>query len=231
MTRAIHDGATGSEGGDAPLAKSRLPLSHALWGIDWNDRLPFQVGELVVMASRFEDARPFIQDSYGSVFEEDAGSGVFATDMSSAKQRYYDLAGDFFEVRHGQRTVGLLVCTPTDWSTYYIRSAALLPDYQGARIIQNFYCRVLFPMLQAAGVERIELDTSPANLAMMHIATRLKFNQTGTLLSERWGAIIHFTKFLNAEKEDVFLRQFCAGVKYQLRDRLESGGSSERSTR
>jgi hypothetical protein len=65
---------------------------------------------------------------------------------------------------------------------------------------------------------------------MMHIATRLKFNQTGTLLSERWGAMVHFTKFLSEEKEEVFLRQFCSGVKYQLRDRLETGGPLERST-
>lgn len=207
----------------------RAPLSQTLWGIDWRQALPYRKGKLDVVSSQFGAARKFVEEHYRTVFEEQPGPNPFASDASLAKARYYEIAGDFFEVVRDDTTVGLLICTPSDWSSYYIRSAALLPQYQGARIIQSFYTDVLFPSLQKAGVERIELDTSPANLAMMHIATRLKFNQTGTLLSERWGALVHFTKFLSPERENVFLRQFCAGVKYQLRDRLETGGSLERS--
>jgi hypothetical protein len=51
----------------------------------------------------------------------------------------------------------------------------------------------------------------------MHIMGRLRFNVTGTCLSERWGANVHFTKFLNGDNERTFLQQFCSGVKYQLR--------------
>ena len=144
--------------------------------------------------------------------------------MSAAKTRYYEVFGDFFEFFHGDELAGLLVCTPTDWSSYYIRSAAMLPKFQGRRIVQHFYTSVLFPTLQRAGVERVEFDTSPSNMAMMHIATRLRFNNTGTILSERWGAMIHFTKFLAVDKEEVFLRQFCAGVKYQTRERAGQEG-------
>jgi hypothetical protein len=114
--------------------------------------------------------------------------------------------------------VGLLVCTPLDWSSYYVRSAALLPEYQGRQAIQHFLSGVLFPELAFAGVERVELDTSPSNLAMMHIATRLRFNPTGTLLTERWGALVHFTRYLTADGERVFLDKFCEGPRYQTRE-------------
>ena len=219
-----------TEPGRARSEASLVPLSQALWGIDWSAALPYRKGPFEVVHSRFSAARTFVETHYATVFEEQQGPNTFASDVSSTKARYYEIAGDFFEVRRDDSTIGLLVCTPSDWSSYYLRSAALLPEHQGARIIQTFYSELLFPTLQRAGVERIELDTSPANLAMMHIATRLKFNQTGTLLSERWGAMVHFTKFLSEEKEDVFLRQFCSGVKYQLRDRLETRGPLERST-
>ncbi len=198
-------------------------MSRQLWGIDWRGQLPFENGGFIVCLGDFARAKRFMLTHYATVFEEDREASPFATDLSEAKGRYYEIFGDFFEIFHGDELAGLLVCTPSDWSTYYIRSAAMLPKYQGRRIIQTFYTSVLFPMLQRSGVERVEFDTSPSNLAMMHIAAKLRFNNTGTFLSERWGAMIHFTKFLSMEKEDVFLRQFCAGVKYQARERKQHG--------
>ncbi len=197
-------------------------MSRTLWGIDWGQHLPYEEGGFRVRPSNYERAKAFVLANYASVFEEEGNASPFATDVSPAKTRYYEVFGDFFEFHHDREWAGLLVCTPTDWSTYYIRSAALVPKYQGRRIIQHFYANVLFPTLKGAGVERVEFDTSPSNMAMMHIATRLRFNNTGTILSERWGAMVHFTKYLNTDKEDVFLRQFCAGVKYQLRERAQS---------
>lgn len=197
------------------------PMSQQLWGIEWSAHLPFENGGFDVRLSNYARAKDFVGEHYATVFEEGDSPSPFATDLSPAKTRYYETFGDFFEFFHGDELGGLLVCTPTDWSSYYIRSAAMLPKYQGRRIIQHFYTSVLFPVLQQAGVERVEFDTSPSNMAMMHIATRLRFNNTGTILSERWGAMIHFTKFLAADKEDVFLRQFCAGVKYQARERVQ----------
>ena len=197
-------------------------MSKKLWGVDWTTHLPFENGGFQVKASSYERAAAFIGQHYAAVFEEEAGASPFATDLSAAKTQYYRIFGDFFDFYHGDELAGLLVCTPTDWSSYYIRSAALIPKYQGRRIVQQFYQDVMFPVLQGAGVERVEFDTSPANLAMMHIAARLRFNNTGTILSERFGAMVHFTKFLNGEKEDVFLQQFCSGVKYQLRERAQS---------
>src|SRR5690606_32501306 len=102
---------------------------------------------------------------------------------------------------------------------------AVLPEHQGTAIVQRFFHGVLFPVLAAVGVERVEADVAPSNLAMVHIVTRAQFNASGTLLTERWGAHTRFTKFLCADSERVFLDQFCSGVKYQLREGRTLGRS------
>jgi ribosomal protein S18 acetylase RimI-like enzyme len=197
-------------------------LSKTLWDVDWSLLLPQSVTDdgVSVEWSCFERAAPFVRAHYAEIFEE-AGGSPFDTRLEDAKTRYYRAVGDFFEFVHEGRTVGLLIGTPIDWSSYYIRSAAALPAYQGRKIVQRFF-PLLFAQLKAAGVERIEADTSPANMATIQLLTRLRFNVTGTLLSERWGATLHLTKFLHEESENVFLRQFCSGVKYQLRERTRA---------
>lgn len=194
--------------------------SRLLWGLDWSKAPRFATvnDEIVAKPSSLREAKPFIDRHYASIFEHSEGA-PFSMALGESKARYYDFAADFIEFERQGETIGLLIGAPTDWSTYYIRSAAVLPEFQGRQFIQHFFSRVLFGFLGAAGVERVELDTSPSNVAMMHIVTRLRFNVTGTLLTERWGAQTHFTKFLHPEREEIFLRQFCSGIKYQLRER------------
>ena len=201
--------------------QARPSLSSALWGIDWSETLPLEVTRdgVSVHASSYEESLSFVENHYALIFEE-VQSGPFSnTKLSDSKMRYYRIAGDFFEFKDGATTIGLLVGTPTDWSSYYIRSAAVLPEYQGRKVIQRFF-PFLFERLKEAGVERVEADTSPANMATMHLLTRLRFNVSGTILSERWGAHVHFTKFLNDIVEDAFLGRFCSGVIYQQRERV-----------
>src|SRR5690606_23280209 len=113
----------------------------------WRRHLPFEAGGFQVRLSDYTRAEAFVAANYATVFEEQANGSAFATEIGAAKSRYYRLFGDFFEFFHGEELAGLLVCTPTDWSTYYIRSAALIPKYQGRRIVQQFYAEVLFPVL------------------------------------------------------------------------------------
>jgi hypothetical protein len=92
----------------------------------------------------------------------------------------------------------------------------------------------MFGVLGQAGVRRFELDTSPANMATIQVLTRLRFNVTGHITSERWGALLRLTKFLDERAEEVFLDSFCSGVRYQRRHRpvrLREGGSSEEEVR
>jgi len=192
-------------------------LSERLWDIDWDRVLPYSFDDgFSAVRSNLALSAAFISEHYPTIFEESDDS-PFRTQLSSAKARYYELS-DFVEFRREGRVVGLVVSAPSDWSTYYVRSAALLPSVQGSAVIRRLFARIVFPILAEAGVERVETDVSPSNTAMVHIVTRLSFNATGSLLTDRWGAHTRFTKFLSRQSEDVFLNQFCSGVKYQLRD-------------
>lgn len=195
-------------------------LAQVLWDIDWSRHLPLTLTNdgIDVEYSSFEQTAGFVSQHYAAIFEQTEGS-VFTGGKVGARERYYREVGDFFAFKLEERTIGVLVCTPVDWSTYYFRSGALLPEYQDRKLMQSFV-PLLFALLAAAGVERIEADTAPSNLRMMQLLTRLEFNVTGTVLSERWGAQVHFTKFLMEAEQDVFLKQFCSGVKYQMKRSL-----------
>ena len=205
-------------------ATGRLHLTEALWGLRWEEILPCQVTEdVVVIASSFEESLPFIDAHYAEIFEDDGGGRFLRSRPSRARIRYYQTVGDFFEFKTSGRTVALLIGTAIDWSTYYIRSAAALPEVQGKKVIQRFFPE-MFTALKSAGVERVEAETSPSNMATLHLLSRLRFNPSGTVLTDRWGAMLKFTRFLDEHAEGVFLRQFCAGVRYQRRGRKDSRG-------
>jgi RimJ/RimL family protein N-acetyltransferase len=209
------------ESGRGPRSGEQRSLSEQLWDLDWASLLPLHLGDdgLVARYSSFEELKPFIAGNYANIFEEDRQESPFSSARPHpAKARYMELTADFIAFELQGEPIGVLVGMPSDWSTYYIRSAAMVRGHQGRAAPQTFLA-ALYPFLAKHGVERAELDISPSNIAMMHIATRMRFNPTGTILSDRWGAMIRFSKFLDEDCETTFLRQFCAGVAYQERER------------
>jgi hypothetical protein len=198
-------------------------LSEQLWGIDWASELPLELttdGVRVEFTS-YDGTREFIERNYAEIFEEDAMTAFSSGEVTNAKVRYYTLVGDFFAFKQDNEIVGLLVGTAVDWSTYYIRSSAMKKAYQGRALIQRFLPWV-FARLERAGVERIEADAAPSNMTSVYWLTRQRFNVTGTLFSERWGALTRFTKFLSERREATFLEQFCTGVQYQKKERARA---------
>jgi RimJ/RimL family protein N-acetyltransferase len=234
-SRVVKDSLRQEPAGDDAPASQRRPrqyLSAMLWGIDWASHLPIDLGDgVTVHFSSFDECVPFVREHYARIFQQDDSSPFTQTHSEPTKERYYRLAGDFFAFRLHGETIGLLVGTPSDWSTYYIRSAAILPEHLGKGVIPGFLPS-MFEILKAAGLERVEADTAPSNLAVMRILTRLSFNVTGTVLTDRWGAHVHLTRYLANDREEIFLRQFCSGVRWQLQGRLHPAGefSEERSS-
>jgi ribosomal protein S18 acetylase RimI-like enzyme len=198
---------------EAPRASERLQrrrLSELFWNLDWARYFPVALTEdgIAAVLSSYDAAMPFIRDHYKSLFDENSSSPFSTTRLTEQKAQYYRLAGDFFEIKHGERTVGLVLGTPVDWSTYYIRSTAVLREFQQRQLASDVL-RFLFLRLVEVGVERVDADTSPANLRVIQILTSMGFNVAGTTLSDRWGAQVRLTRFLEARAEDVFARQFC----------------------
>ena len=193
-------------------------MSLRYWDLDWSEHLPWQLEDgLVIDHARFDDVWPFIRDRYAEIFEVgDGGSGFLEEPMTDAKWRFL-LECDVFVFRDGARIVGLSVCHPTDWSSYYFRSTAIVREYQDRRLVSVWAERCM-AVLARHGVARIDGDTSPSNLASMRMLIRLGFNVTASSNSERWGALVRLTKFLRRDAESAFLDRFCHGVRYQRRD-------------
>jgi hypothetical protein len=182
-------------------------LSRRLWSLDWRCVLPWSFEEVRVEVASFEDSMPFMREHYASIFGSQGGESRFlSSPMTEAKRRFCN-DSDVFLFRAAGRTVGLLMANPTDWSTYYMRSVAVLPEFRERRLLTRFMEQSYGP-LRDAGVERIEGECSPANAPMMRMLVGQGFLVTSTANSERWGATVRFTKFLSDEAEGVFLRQF-----------------------
>lgn len=185
-------------------------------GIEWERFLPLMMGNVQLQASSYKQVLPYFQLNLERVFQQPSGS--FLNEESPvAKQKYYSHLGDFFELveKNSGKTVGVFAGNVTDWSTYYIRHCSVLPEFQGNGFYQQFLL-FLSQVLKLHQMNRVEIDVSPSNFAHIHILNKFQFNITGLQMSERWGTIVRFTKFLNLQHEHFFLSRFCHGVKPQL---------------
>ena len=182
-------------------------LSATLWGLDFSRVLPRALsGGLRAVPGELPRIRDFLSSRFPSLTEE-ALSGVANASTRDAKLRYLN-ACDLIELRDQDRTVGAIVGAPEDWSTYYVRIFAVAEECQHPRVIRKLVRECLFQPLAMYGVQRIAAETSPANRAMCRLFSELEFHATGHQLSDRWGALVRYTRFLDRSCEAVFLGQF-----------------------
>lgn len=197
--------------------EGRVSLSEHLWGLDWRRHFPKAVGKTGVTArvSSYAEASAFAQANFELIYNDAIADSRFLwLEFCPAKAKYYELAGDFFAFEHEGRIVGIYAGTPFDWSTYYLRSVGLLPSYQGQRLFSDMTAHLVDCLAQYP-VDRIEAHVSPANLPNVRSLTKLNFNVTGTMLSERWGSLVQLTRHLSRKHERAFLDQFCQGLHPQ----------------
>jgi len=186
-----------------------LGLSTRLWGIEWHELLPLTVSDdgVQVRLGDADDALRFAQQHFGSVFG--TGSRFFSEQPTEARRNYLEQVCDVFVFEHCGTDIGLFVGNPIDWSAYYIRNTAFVREYQGRAIYRKFL-ELLFDVLARAGVARVEAETAPSNLQCQTALVRQRFVASGTVLSDRWGALMKFTKYLDPQAQTVFADQFCA---------------------
>ncbi len=186
----------------------RSPLSKQIWGLDWREILPWQFDETEVVSGTLADAMPFIAEHYGKIFgAADQQVRFFHEPMTDAKRRFTEMS-DVFLFRAEGRPFGVMIAHPTDWSTYYVRTTAFLPEQRNRHIMTRFVQRIYEPLI-AAGVSRMEADTAPSNLAVQKILHGLEWMVTGTTNSERWGLMLRQTKLFREDAKSAFLQQFC----------------------
>ncbi len=188
-------------------------LSEGLWGIDFRAHFPLVVrsGPSTIVTAdvvTVDELDRFTGERYRSLFGVGDDSQFWRAAPSAARRQYLRRACDLFLFRDGPDPVGLFVGNPLDWSSYYIRSTAFLPEYRGNALYQGFLAHA-FEVLRAAGVARIEAETAPSNLACVAALLRQGFFASGSVLSEQWGACTRFTKHLDLDAQSVFLDRFC----------------------
>lgn len=191
-------------------------LSEFIFDLNWGNYFPYTLSEnerIELVNAR--TAQQFILDHQAETFEvEHWGERFFNEGPSMAKRRYYEKVGDNFLFINKGKPIGLVIGTLIDGTSYYLRYGMILKEFQSNGRIQNFVSYIL-KVLTDHQVNRVETDIAPSNLVNIHLFNKLQFNMTGLSLSERWGALIHFTKILNVSAENVFLDQFCAGTRPQ----------------
>jgi RimJ/RimL family protein N-acetyltransferase len=192
------------------------PRSLSLWDLDWRDHFPKMFGDVVVDVASFDEAIPFIAKHYGEIFQRDPSIDRFLADPLTTAKRRFGAEMDVFLLRDHGEQIGVLIGHPSDWSTYYMRSVALLASYRSRHLLSDLVESTYEP-LREAGVERIEGDCSPANHAMVRALVNLGFMANSTHPTERWGIQLRFIKYLSREAEDVFVRQFCHGHNNHVR--------------
>lgn len=182
-------------------------LSKRLWDLDWSEHGPWQFGDVTVVSAPFEELQPFVAEHYAGIFETDRNP-FFNEPFTEGKRRFLSMA-DTFLLLHEGRTIGYALGHPGDWSSYYVRNGAVLPEYRERRL-SGFLMDALVAPLRAHGIQRMEGDCSPANTPMVRMMTQAGYVITGTNNSERWGTLLHFTKYLSEEANAAFMKQFCA---------------------
>ena len=197
-----------------PIPRS---LSQRILGVRWDDHAPFRLGNGVgggvrggveVEPVSLEVALAFTRDHYARIFDSSPGDTRFLSEpMTAAKARFL-AESDRFAFREGGEVIGLLVGNPVDWSTYYWRSVAFLPEHQGRGLLAAALEHT-DEILREAGVVRVEGEAAPTNYRQVRLLMRLGYCVTGTTNSERWGTMLRLTKYLRADAGELFARQFC----------------------
>lgn len=197
ITEAVERGA-GRVEPEAPVIRA----SERLWNLQWPT---WTFGETTVSSGDIAEAMPFIAEHYPAIFPAQPGRWL-EEKMTPAKRRFL-AESDVLLFREGGHVIGVFVGNPIDWSTYYVRSIATLPDQRGRGLMADFG-PCLEATLRSVGVERIEADTAPANLVLNRTLLGQGWMVTGTGNTERWGTLLRYTKLLTPEAERCFRDQF-----------------------
>ncbi len=188
-------------------------LAEQLWGACWQEGFPLTLSTGV--SARRADyllVRDFLAKHFNEIFFVNPDAlPKFKSSRSAARDLFYQQVSDHFAFYSGDELVGVLTGNAVDWSTYYVRTIALLPQAQG-RGIQREVFQHLVSLLAPAGVERIEIEVLPGNVKQMRALGKMHFQVIGTKLSERWGALVQLAKFLSPESERAFADQYCLGL-------------------
>lgn len=208
-------------------APARRTLSDDFWNLDLTRDLPRVISRdgVVIAPGELERIRQFLKTVFPTLTEEGLGAAPLDPQVAHTKRWYLGAASDLLELRKRGETIGVMIGAPEDWSTYYLRIYAVSPDYQRPIVTRRF-AECVMQRLEECGVQRVVTDTSPANTSAALRLSELQFHVTGQQLSERYGPLIRYTKFLDPAAEAAFLARFAGSAPPRAtRTRARKGGA------
>jgi len=185
-----------------PRPERPIPMSKRWWDLEWP---AYSYEGISVEVASFDEATPFMAKHYPTIFATEPDR-FLNEKMTDAKRRFLE-ESDVLVFRSGGADVGLCLGQPTDWSTYYVRSFALLPEVRDRRFASEFQVWIA-ATLKGIGVQRMEAETSPANVPMNRLFQSAGWMVTAMVNSERWGTALRYTRFLEPQAEEAFRRQY-----------------------
>lgn len=181
----------------------RSTLSQRLFGIVWE---PVDLEGVVATPYDDGDALAFVSAHYPRIFGGDHAGTLLVEATSEAKRRFVDEM-DVFTFRRFDDVIGIWMGHPMDWSSYYLRTIAVL-EHERARGVAGRFFEHLCIRLRAAGVQRLEVDVQPTNGPMVHALQSRGFVTTGTMATERWGLHTRMTLYLSEAARGAFVSTF-----------------------
>ena len=191
--------------------QSDKALSQILWGIDWSHFLTDiqgNSGKIYHCQLEMGLNRPEFNDFLEKSGQEFQNNQNFESEQPcDLKKKFYSDISDTFSITTESKTVGLIISAPIDWETYHIRYVHIDPNFRREGL-SYIFLEEIFNILKQHSIKRIETESSPMNRSSIGLCKKLGFIQTGNILSDRWGALIKWTKFLDKKLENIFFRQF-----------------------
>lgn len=191
------------------ISPTKQSLSSRFWGIDWTEALPVSMagGKITVQNCNYSDIQAFLSESSSRV---DGPELARLKLQSEERTLFYSHYSDLISFQAEGKTVGVFIANASDWSTYYIRYAAILPEWRGHSLYRDMLL-LITRLVEDLSVERIEMDVSPSNTRNIQIITDLGFVIAGTWMSDRWGGLLRCVKYLNQDSGNQFISRFCNG--------------------
>jgi GNAT superfamily N-acetyltransferase len=194
------------------VPESEMSLAQKIWGLDWSQHFPRTLtASITVTRVSAQEAWPLVLSLFPEVYQRDDSAQRFEeTGGAEAKKRYYEALGDFFvfeDKAQNNRVMGMAIGTLLDWSSYNFRNIAVHPDYQNLGLYPLFF-DCLATVMKAHGVRRIEGDVAPSNQHHLHVLNKMGCVVSSLAYSERWGVLLHMTRYLHEEDREQCARLF-----------------------
>lgn len=189
-------------------------VRHFLGGSDipWHEYLPITLKNgYEIHSGSFEEVKMFAQSHFQQIYSPiDPKTQYRWGEDHPNKKSFYENFAEIFLFKKGAEIIGFHVINLTDWSTVYHRNVSISKKHQNKQLWQLWFA-CLIEILKAHQIHRVECDVSPGNTKKVHVLNKMGFRVTGFNTSERWGAVMKFTKFLNSEYENLFQKNLCLG--------------------